>query len=180
MKTHKARRFLVRNKTCYISLFLGLLIIGFSSCKTATPQIDFGALVDASRRMGVEIEYTDNQKLYLEGASWIGVPYRNGGNTKKGIDCSGFTKQVFSNVYSLQLERTTGGQKKQTKKIAKRNLKEGDLVFFSSPNSRGKLAHVGIYLKDDLFIHASTSRGVIVSNLKSQYYKKHWLYGGRI
>ena len=170
----------MRNKTYYLLLLSGFLIFSLSGCKTAAPKIDYGALVDASRKMGVEIEYTDNQKLYLEGANWIGVPYRTGGNTKKGVDCSGFTKQVFSNVYSYKLERTTGGQKKQTKKIAKRNLKEGDLVFFSSPNSRGKLAHVGIYLKDDLFIHASTSRGVIVSNLKSQYYKKHWLYGGRI
>lgn len=170
----------MRIKIQNLILLFGLLVFGLSSCKTSTPQVDYGALVNASRKMGVEIEYTDNQKLYLEGASWIGTPYRNGGNTRSGIDCSGFTKQVFSKVYAYPLERTTGGQRKQTKKIAKRNLKEGDLVFFSSNNSRGKVAHVGIYLKDDLFIHASTSRGVIVSNLKSQYYKKHWLYGGRI
>lgn len=65
-------------------------------------------------------------------------------------------------------------------KVAKRNLKEGDLVFFSSNRSRKRVAHVGIYLKSGKFIHSSTSRGVIVSRLNEDYYLRHWISGGRI
>ena len=169
----------MNKKLLYLLLYItisGLL----SSCRTATPQLDYVALIDASERLGVDIDFKNNPTLYIESASWIGTPYRGGGETKSGTDCSGLTKNIYYKVYNKKLERTTHGQRKQTKKIAKRNLKEGDLVFFSNSQSRKKVAHVGIYLKDDLFIHASTSRGVIISNLKSKYYKKHWLYGGRI
>lgn len=158
-----------------------ICIIGFlSSCKTSSPQLDYKAIAQASNRLGMDINFDNNPVLYVESASWIGTPYRGGGRTKGGIDCSGLTQNLYSKVYKKKLERTTSGQKRQTKKISKRNLKEGDLVFFSSNRSKKKVAHVGIYLKDDLFIHASTSRGVIISNLKSKYYKKHWLHGGRI
>lgn len=166
---------------CFNKLLIGLcLLLGLASCKTQAPRLDYKAIAEASRRLDMDIGYTDNPKLYLESADWIGTPYRNGGNTKRGVDCSGFTKQVFSKTYGIDLQRTTQGQTKQIRKVSKGNLKEGDLVFFSSPRSRKRVAHVGIYLKDNLFVHASTSRGVIVSNLKSKYYRQHWLYGGRI
>ena len=70
--------------------------------------------------------------------------------------------------------------KKESNKVAKRNLREGDLVFFTSSRSKNKVAHVGIYLKNGKFIHSSTSKGVIVSNLNENYYTKHWISGGRI
>ena len=79
----------------------------------------------------------------------------------------------------MRLSRSTDGQLKESNKIARRNLREGDLVFFTSRSSRKKVAHVGIYLKDGKFIHASTSRGVIISSLNEDYYRKHWLSGGR-
>lgn len=69
---------------------------------------------------------------------------------------------------------------KQASKVSRGKLKEGDLVFFSSRNSRKKVAHVGIYLKDGKFVHASSSRGVIVSHLNEPYYRTHWMRGGRI
>ena len=74
----------------------------------------------------------------------------------------------------------TDGQKKESSKVARRNLREGDLVFFSSRKSRRKVAHVGIYLKDGKFVHASTSQGVIVSSLNEPYYRTHWISGGRV
>lgn len=169
------------NSKYLYKLVIGLCVfLGLASCKTQTPRLDYKALAEASRRLDMEIGYTDNPNLYIESSYWIGTPYRNGGNTKKGVDCSGFTKQVFSKTYGVELQRTTQGQTKQIRKVSKGNLKEGDLVFFSSPRSRKRVAHVGIYLKNNLFVHASTSRGVIVSNLKSKYYRQHWLYGGRI
>ncbi len=160
-------------------LLLGL-IISFSSCRTSAPRLDYKALAKASIRLGVDINLEDNHKLYMESADWIGVPYRSGGDSKRGTDCSGLTYQVYRKVYRTQLPRKTEDLKKKSNKVSKRNLREGDLVFFTSRNSGKKVAHVGIYLKNGKFIHASTSKGVIVSNLNEDYYTKHWISGGRI
>ena len=122
----------------------------------------------------------DNHKLYIHASEWIGTPYRAGGDSKRGTDCSGLVSQLYKKVYHTRLSRSTDGQLKESSKISRRNLREGDLVFFTSRASRKKVAHVGIYLKDGKFIHASTSQGVIVSNLREKYYTQHWLCGGRI
>lgn len=160
-------------------LALASIIVSLSSCRTAAPRLDYKALARASVRLGVDIEQEDNHKLYIEAAEWIGAPYRGGGESKRGTDCSGLTCQIYKKVYNTTLSRNTGGQKEESAKVARRNLREGDLVFFTSRNSGRKVAHVGIYLKNNKFIHASTSRGVIVSHLDETYYRTHWMTGGR-
>lgn len=156
------------------------VIVSLSSCRTSAPRLDYQALARASILLGVDINLEDNHKLYLESAKWIGVPYRSGGDSKRGTDCSGFVSQVYRKVYRKQVPRNTEDLKKKSSKIAKRNLREGDLVFFTSSRSRKKVAHVGIYLKNGKFVHASTSKGVIVSRLSERYYTQHWISGGRI
>lgn len=163
----------------YIVALTGLLI-GLSSCHTSAPRLNYKALAQASVHLGVDIELTDNHKLYINAAEWIGTPYRAGGESKRGTDCSGLVSQLYKKVYRTHLSRSTDGQLKESSQISRRNLREGDLVFFTSRNSRKKVAHVGIYLKGGKFIHASTSQGVIVSNLKERYYTQYWLCGGRI
>lgn len=163
----------------HILAVLGL-IIGLSSCRTIAPRADYKALARASVRLGVDVALEDNHKLYIEAAEWIGVPYRPGGDSKRGTDCSGLTGQLYNKVYRTRLPRSTDEQKAKSSKVAKRNLREGDLVFFSSSRSRRKVAHVGIYLKNGKFIHASTSSGVIVSRLDEKYYTQHWISGGRV
>lgn len=157
----------------------GLTVI-FSSCRTSAPRLDYQALARASILLGVDINLEDNHKLYLEAANWIGTPYRGGGDSKRGTDCSGMVYQIYRKVYRTQVPRNTEDLKDKSSKVAKRNLKEGDLVFFSSNRSKRKVAHVGIYLKNGKFIHSSTSRGVIVSKLSEDYYTRHWMGGGRI
>ena len=78
----------------------------------------------------------------------------------------------------MTLNRTANDMLRDVKLIAKSQLKEGDLVFFT--NSKGKVSHVGIYLKEDLFAHASTSNGVSVSRLDNKYWEKHFYKGGRV
>ena len=163
----------------YIIVLLGLMSC-LSSCHTSAPRLDYKALAQASVRLGVDIELQDNHKLYIHASEWIGTPYRAGGDSKRGTDCSGLVSQLYKKVYHTRLSRSTDGQLKESSKISRRNLREGDLVFFTSRASRKKVAHVGIYLKDGKFIHASTSQGVIVSNLREKYYTQHWLCGGRI
>ena len=87
---------------------------------------------------------------------------------------------IYRKVYRITVPRNSEKLKDKSNKIAKRNLNEGDLVFFSSNRSKKKVAHVGIYLKNGKFIHSSTSRGVIVSRLGEDYYSRHWICGGRI
>lgn len=160
-------------------ILAGLAAI-LSSCRTSAPRLDYQALARASLLLGVDINLEDNHKLYLEAADWIGTPYRGGGDSKRGTDCSGMVYQIYRKVYRTQVPRNSEELKDKSNKIAKRNLKEGDLVFFSSNRSRKKVAHVGIYLKNGKFIHSSTSRGVIVNRLGEDYYSKHWICGGRI
>ena len=163
----------------YTICLLGL-IISFSSCRTSAPRLDYQALARASILLGVDVNLEDNHKLYLEAADWIGVPYRAGGDSRKGADCSGLVCQLYRKVYHMQVSRNSEDLKQESNKIAKRNLREGDLVFFTSNRSKKKVAHVGIYLKNGKFIHASTSKGVIVSSLNEDYYTRHWITGGRI
>ena len=163
----------------YIIVLLGLMSC-LSSCHTSAPRLDYKALAQASVRLGMDIDLTDNHKLYVNAAEWIGTPYRAGGDSRHGTDCSGLVSQLYKKTYRMRLSRSTDGQLKESNKIARRNLREGDLVFFTSRSSRKKVAHVGIYLKDGKFIHASTSQGVIVSSLKEKYYTQHWLCGVRV
>ncbi|MCD8184227.1 MAG: NlpC/P60 family protein [Bacteroides sp.] len=163
----------------YIIALAGLLV-GLSSCHTSAPRLDYKALAQASARLGIDVELTDNHALYINVAEWIGVPYHAGGDSKRGTDCSGLVSQLYKTVYHTRLPRSTDGQLNECKKISRRNLREGDLVFFTSRASRKKVTHVGIYLKDGKFIHASTSQGVIVSRLNEKYYTDYWLCGGRI
>lgn len=163
----------------------GMLVILFAlllaSCGTRAPRYDYRQLVKAAVRLDMDIDAKDNHRLYIEVADWIGTPYRHGGTTRKGTDCSGFTSAVYKKVYRHKLKRSSEEQRtKNCRKVAKRNLKEGDLVFFHNGRKKRKATHVGIYLKDGRFVHASTSRGVIVSRLEEDYYRRCWMQGGRV
>lgn len=160
-----------------IACVAGILL---SSCRISTPHYNYKELAQASIRLGMDIEMKDNHRLYVESSKWMGVPYRNGGTSKRGTDCSGLTSSLYKKVYRKKLERSSDDQrKKDCRKVSKRNLREGDLVFFHNGRKKRKASHVGIYLKNRKFIHASTSRGVIISSLDEEYYRKHWLSGGR-
>ena len=123
----------------------------------------------------------DNARLLNECASWLGTRYVYGGNTRNGIDCSALTLAIYKNVYGKRLHRRSIDQyEKDVRRISKGDLRQGDLIFFTSPRSGGRCGHVGIYLRDGFFLHASSSRGVVVSHLSGSYYQKHYLGCGRV
>ena len=109
---------------------------------------------------------------------WLGTRYRFGGESKKGIDCSGFTGVIYENVYKRSLPRDSRSMYKMTNPISKEEMKEGDLVFFRI--RRGQVSHVGVYLGNNKFVHASTSSGVIVSDLREDYYRRYFYKAGRL
>lgn len=119
-----------------------------------------------------------NTSLKKEVDQWLGVPYKYGGTTKQGVDCSGFCGNVFKNVYQVTLGRSAQDIYDQSKPVARTGLKEGDLVFFKINSSR--VSHVGIYLSDNKFVHASTSRGVMISDLGEAYWTKYYFASGRV
>ena len=108
---------------------------------------------------------------------WWATPYRYGGATKDGIDCSAYSGTLVHDVYGTVLSRTARSQYQECDKIKKENLREGDLVFFKT---RRGVSHVGVYLANGYFTHASTSSGVMISSLDEEYYSKRYIGGGRI
>lgn len=120
----------------------------------------------------------DRDKFLLELVSYLGVRYRYGGNTKKGVDCSGYVCKVFEKTSDKKLPRSTREQFQFGEKIDKGELRFGDLVFF---NTTGRSpSHVGIYIEDDIFAHASVVEGVTLSSLESTYYKKRYVGARRV
>lgn len=130
-----------------------------------------------SQVMGVALSATSNVKLFQFVYDWVGTPYRFGGSSKKGIDCSAFTKQLYTNVFNLTIKRNSRDIFSMVSPVGKEELKEGDLVFFKI-HSRS-ISHVGIYLGDGRFAHASM-KGVAISNLEDPYYSRYFYKGGRL
>lgn len=126
------------------------------------------------------IELLSNQKLLDFMDEWYGVPYHYGGTDKEGIDCSAFASLLLSDVYQVNdLPRMSRDQYKDTRRIPKSRLREGDLVFFHTLGKGHAVTHVGVYLYNNRFIHASVS-GVQISNLGEGYYASHFIGAGRI
>lgn len=112
-----------------------------------------------------------NQKLLSHYNQWRGVSYREGGLSKSGIDCSGFVHLAYKQALQKSIPRTTDSLSRHGRAIESRQLRPGDLVFFKTG---WKKRHVGIYVGNGEFIHASTSRGVILSRLDNPYWSDAW------
>ena len=123
-------------------------------------------------------EVNPSDALFSFVKDWECVPYRYGGTTRTGVDCSGFVGVLYKEVYNKQIPRTTKELSSTAKTLPKSNLQEGDLVFFDIDGKKN--THVGVYLKDGDFVHASTSKGVIVSSLENPYYQRSFARGGRL
>ncbi|HLO36882.1 MAG TPA: NlpC/P60 family protein [Lacibacter sp.] len=128
-------------------------------------------------RLDVPVEIIQNKPLYELIDNWWGTPYRLGGTTQKGIDCSAFVQTLMVGVFAMQLPRTAREQKEASSPIPMDDLKEGDLIFF---NTRGGVSHVGVYLHNNKFVHASTSGGVMISDLNETYWSRRLLGAGRV
>ncbi|KAA8485602.1 lipoprotein Spr [Arcticibacter tournemirensis] len=131
-----------------------------------------------SQIMGVAVSATSNVKLYQFVYDWLGTPYRLGGDTKRGIDCSGFAFELYEKVFNTVIGNNSRNIFSMVNPVSKDELQEGDLVFFKI-RSRA-ISHVGVYLGNNKFAHASSSRGVMISNLNESYWQRYYYKGGRL
>lgn len=134
-------------------------------------QFKYAQLLDRN------VEDVRNISLYSFIDDWMDTRYRYGGTDKNGIDCSGLSGQLMRSVFTVDLPRTAREQYNNSSKISKDDMLEGDLVFFNI--SRG-ISHVGVYLGDNYFVHASLNNGVIISSLEEPYYNRHFVGAGRV
>ncbi|MDJ1502218.1 C40 family peptidase [Xanthocytophaga agilis] len=120
-----------------------------------------------------------NKALTQSITEWIGVPYRDNSDSRTGTDCSGFVRNVYQEAYGLNLNRNALKMYEQdVDPIEKEELHEGDLIFFDTFGSG--ISHVGIYLQNGRFAHASTSRGVTIDSLTNPYYSDCYYSSGRV
>lgn len=108
----------------------------------------------------------------------LGTVYTYGGASATGFDCSGFVQYVYRSAFGVSLPRTSRELSNWGRRVSRSGLRRGDLVFFRIDGSR--IDHVGIYIDNDLFVHASSSRGVTMSNLNNSYYKRHFARATRL
>lgn len=164
--------------------FALLCLLGLSGCA------GHSSYMDASRMSaGTEPEVSQSELgKYLSTAAvrqrllqyhqvWQGVPYRLGGNDKSGVDCSSFTQQAFRQQFGVALPRTTHAQATVGKPLDGESWQPGDLLFY---RSAAKTRHVGIYLGQGDFLHASTSRGVMISRVDNPYWRRHFWQARRL
>ncbi len=133
---------------------------------------------DFKKENNASIKPLDKSKMMREISRYMGVPYLYGGMSSQGLDCSGYTSLVYKNALGKLLPRSAADQAKAGTSIDFKDLKFGDLVFFNTTGER--YSHVGIYLGDDLFAHASVTLGVTISSLQSMYYEKRYVGARRI
>ena len=152
-----------------VSWLAAVLLLLVSACTThRMPPV----VVDATG----PVSWVERQ-LRHSAAQWVGVPYRYGGQGPRGIDCSALVARIYAAAFQLQLPRTVRRQLQVGRPVGRGPLAPGDIVFF-----RGGIwdIHAGIYLGRGEFVHASTRRGVTVSNINTRYWRRHYLAARRL
>jgi hypothetical protein len=140
--------------------------------------LKFSDVYDYYISKGINVVSADNPDLYFEIYDWLDSPYRWGGKTKNGTDCSGFAAAVINKLYDQKLSGAVGDLYKKCDDVIPTELQEGDLLFF---NINGHyLYHVGIYLQNGMFAHAAVHGGVIISSMDEKYYQRWFYKAGRL
>jgi cell wall-associated NlpC family hydrolase len=131
-----------------------------------------------AEQIGISPEQVASDSLYSFISEWLNTPYKYAGKSKSGIDCSYFTCTLYKDVFNDTISGSSKTLLQNSKPVKKENLTEGDLVFFKI--KKGRVSHVGVYLANNKFVHASVKLGVTISDLNNDYYKKRFFRGGRM
>jgi hypothetical protein len=155
----------------------GLFLLLTASCGSLRKSAD-NFYVNYSKKLGVPFTGKENKKLIAAVDGWMGVPYKYGGSSKKGVDCSALVGAFYKEAFGIALPRTTSDMAKKLTVVRRSSLQCGDVVFFTIKEK--KVSHTGMYLADNKFVHASSSRGVRISSLDEAYWQKYYAGAGRL
>lgn len=159
-----------------------LAVVALSGChssRNAARQAEQARWQAEHRPVATSTMSAPTAALVNEANGWLGVPYRYGGENRSGVDCSALVLKVFASSLQIAVPRNSRKQADFCSAVKRDQLIAGDLVFFSTPSS-GDIGHVGIYVGDGRMIHASSSRGVIVSSIDEPYFVRHFKKAGRV
>lgn len=160
------------NKRRLLTIVVAALIFSACSSRKHTVKADHAA------KAADAMSHLKNRQLYRFITDWTGVHYRLGGLDKKGVDCSGFAFLLQKDIYGNSLPRRSKDQANVVKQKSIGSLTEGDLIFFSFGG--GAVDHVGVYLNNNFFVHASTTRGVVVDDLSIPAYQRAIVKAGSL
>jgi cell wall-associated NlpC family hydrolase len=157
----------------YFLIFVILISLLFAACR---PSARFSTSnSDKLKKIEKEQNYSDESSVlstFIQ--QWMYTPYKYGGMSKAGVDCSGFSSIAMREVFGISIPRTAEDQYNAGEKVRDGWQKVGDLVFFKNVRGHG-IDHVGIFLGSNRFAHASTNNGVIISDLDEDYYQKRYV-----
>jgi len=156
-------------------IFASFFFIIFAGCVPYPRYVSRRASVPAERRLTLP----DNESLMGMINYYIGTPYKYGGCSKKGIDCSCFVQKVYKESLGIDLPRTVAQQWKTGKYIKRDDLAFGDIVFFRTSRKKTP-SHSGIYIGGGKFAHASSSLGVVISSMNSSYWRGRYTGARRV
>lgn len=160
------------NRRRLLTIVVAALIFSACSSRKHTVKPDHAA------KAADAMSHLKNRQLYRFITDWTGVHYRLGGLDKRGVDCSGFAFLLQKDIYGNSLPRRSKDQAEVVKQKSIGNLTEGDLIFFSFGG--GAVDHVGVYLNNNFFVHASTTRGVVVDDLSIPAYQRAIVKAGSL
>ncbi len=120
------------------------------------------------------------QRIISTAGDWMGTPYKFGGTTREGVDCSAFIQIMYKQVFDMELPRRVREQRKMGLEVPREEMKPGDLVVFKTGVFFSNKQHIGIYLSQNRFLHASSSKGVTISSLEEPFWNKKFRTSRRL
>lgn len=164
-------------------LFFGIIFLSIAFLPSCRSHRNNPKPIDSQKeiykyeeQLGITLPETINIAFIKAIIPWLGSPYKYGGNSINGTDCSGFVSSIYSSYFKIELDRTSLLIYQNARKINKSEVKEGDLVFFKTDGN--KVSHVGMVITPNQFIHASSKKGVVVISSNESYYSKNFVSFG--
>lgn len=176
--------FAMKNYKILIFIAFGVLLL--SGCRSSKGGGKGAYDRNAGSLTNYAVDYSNEETdamgrdLALEARRWLGTPYRYGGTDRNGTDCSGLVMELYRTVCAMKIPRTTVQQNSYCTKVARNKARAGDLVFFGSVKGGGSVSHVGLYIGEGEMIHASSSRGVMISRIDAGYWGDRFCSVGRV
>ncbi|MFP4033016.1 MAG: C40 family peptidase [Desulfococcaceae bacterium] len=140
--------------------------------------MDLMMLAEIAEKLDLDLDGTENLQLLAAIESWMGTPYRYGGCTRFGVDCSCLVKNLYEEVFNLDLARTSRDMFDTLEHVDPEEIREGDILVFRGRRG-SRIGHVGLYLKDGKFVHASRRHGVTIGEMKNGYFRKRFVAARR-